>query len=292
MVRVRAELLPILALFAVYGCAGDLPPQTYDLGPADPRQDALLGTVGAEAGAQPSPPPRDGGSSTRDGSAMQMSDAAPEPCAPFSRVGTCAICNAEGMPEMPESDGTCPAIECPESRFYERVEMNGEAICFLNERTGGIDADCAEVGRCATQDERCGAPSRQEVSRAAANPCMGMVGCRDQEPPTVQQLELGDPCNEFGRCDAGGECTVPVECAAFDRDIAREFCDGARGGNSYCEFFVHRRDDMPFSCETFCMDHGATCAGAWNDAGGGCGRDREIDCSAELREYICQCRVN
>jgi len=290
--RKRSYSSVIFACLTVWGCGADLPPQTYDAAPPDTRQDALLGTVGAEAGTNPRPRPADGGVPGGDGGQTMIPDAAPEPCAPFSRVGTCAICNAEGMVEIPESDGTCPPVECPQSRFYERMEMNGEAICFLNERTGGVDADCSAVGRCSTLDERCGTPSRQEVSRAAANPCMGMVGCVDQEPPSIQQLELGDTCNQFGRCDAGGECTVPAACAEFDRDTAREFCEGARGGNGYCEFFVHRRDDMPFSCESFCMEYGATCGGAWNDAGGGCERDREIDCTAELREYICQCRIN
>ncbi len=282
----------VLAGLTVVGCGADLPPQTFDLGPPDIRQDALLGTVGAEAGTDPPPRHGDAGPPAGDSGPRPAPDATLEPCDPFSRVGTCAICNAEGLPEMPESDGTCPPIECPESLFYERVEMNGEAVCFRNERTGGVDADCAEVGRCSTLDERCGAPARMEVSRAAANPCMGMVGCRDQEPPMIQQLGLGDECNRFGRCDAGGECTVPTACAQFDLDVAREFCDGSRGGMAYCEFLVHRRDDMPFSCESFCLENGATCSAAWNDDGSGCGRDREIDCNAELREYICQCRVN
>ena len=291
MERSVVRLMVVWGCGCLVACAQDLPPQRLDAGPPDTRQDALVGTVGAETGPRPRPTDQGLGPGPDGGDPGPVPDAAPEPCAPFSRIDTCAICNAEGMPEMPETDGTCPRIECPESLFYERMEMNGEAVCFENRRTGGVDADCAEVGRCSTLDERCGVLQRMEISRAAANPCAGMVGCMGQEPPMVQELGLGDECNRFGRCDAGGECTVPAACGQFDLDVAREFCDGSASGTPYCEFLVHRRDDSPFSCETFCLENGATCLRAWNDDGG-CGHDREIDCNAELREYICQCRVN
>ena len=119
------QTVSFVALSGLLSCGGDLPPQTFDSGPADSRQDALLGTVGAESGVQ-RPIPRDANPPVGTDSGPPPVDAAPEPCAPFSRVGTCAICNADGMPEAPESDGTCPPIECPESLFYEREENNGE----------------------------------------------------------------------------------------------------------------------------------------------------------------------
>ena len=190
-------------------------------------------------------------------SGMPVSTAAP--CTPNTVVGECEVCDANGQPIKPDIEPNCPPINCGSNAGYELADEPGRTVCYEIVREAGSNSVCAEIGRCATQEEYCGPMSRREALALESNPCAFMDGCTGQTPPRIESLPEGRTCNRSGECQGLGEsarCSVqvPSYCPLEDAPDAMLFCDtGMDEGQRYCEYYVQ----PPFggtTCESFCAD--------------------------------------
>lgn len=232
---------------------------------------------------EPAPPPP-----LDMGPAPEPEPMIPDMCDPGTRIAPCALCNLDGVPEMPDTDANCPPIDCGGNEVYERVVEGEEEVCYVTRRTP-LPSNCRALGQC--HDDPvvfCGEPAREEVARYTPGPCISMQGCQGDVPPTVEPAAPGAPCNGSGLCDVVGECTVSEDCAAFLIQNRSELCDSGDQptGEPYCEFYLEQgRTD----CNTFCLSHDWRCAQAWNDNGVCVRNDGQQGCGNDWDSFICRC---
>jgi hypothetical protein len=248
-------------------CDAAPPPPIADFGAPDPEP-------------EPEPPAPDVGL-----------DMAPDmldpnaPCTPGTRIGPCALCNLDAVPEMPEDDATCPTLTCGDAESYDRVIEGTEEICFVTRREppGGR---CRVLGECHSDPATyCGAEMREEVARITPTPCAGMQGCTGPTPPAVDESRIGAACNTYGICNIEGECTAPAECATADLFGNSRYCDSS-ANPLYCQFRV---DFGRTSCNQFCSTFGMRCIAVWNDANNQCALAEVINCGDLFDSFICRC---
>lgn len=246
-------------------CDGALPPLA-DRGPPDP--------IDPDAGV-----PLD-----MDAPDMLDPDA---PCNPGTRLGPCALCNLDGVPEIPEDDPLCPTVTCGDPESYARVTEGAEEVCYHTLREPPAASRCRALGECHDATTYCGAETVEEVARITPSPCNAMQGCQGTTPPAVDDSRIGAPCNGFGLCNVEGECTAPAVCATVRISGASQYCDASgTPGNTWCQFYL---DQGRTTCSRFCNDNGLLCVAAWNDANGGCATAEVADCGQNLAQFICRC---
>lgn len=215
----------------------------------------------------------------------------PEDCAPGTRIGPCALCNLDGVPEMPENDANCAPIDCGGDEVYERVIQGDEQVCYVTRRTP-LASICRALGECHDDPAvYCGEPTREEVDRFTPGPCISIAGCEGDLPPMVEELSPGTPCNGAGLCNVDGVCTVDEACTRFFTQQRSQLCTGGRepDGQPYCEFHVEQGRT---TCNQFCQSNNALCVRAWNNVDNQiCAVDtgEPINCNNDLESYICHC---
>lgn len=286
----------VSSLWACWSCAGA--EDIVDGGTTS--VDALFGCTASPCDGPPLPPPQD----------MKVPDPGPQPtpvdfglpapdmrpeipqdCSPGTRIGPCALCNLDGVPEMPENDANCPPIDCGGDELYERVVQGDGQICYVTRRTPLV-GNCRALGECHDDPSTfCGEPTREEVERFVPGPCISIAGCEGEIPPMVEELAPGTPCNGVGLCDVEGNCTVDEACTAFIAQQRSELCGGGQevDGRPYCEFHVEQGRT---TCNIFCQNNGAVCVRAWNNDG-----DRvcvtnvgqPLNCNDDFESFICHC---
>ncbi len=260
--------------------------------------DALFGCTVPPCDGPPLPPPVDRGP-TPDPEPQPRLDMGPTPdpepvnpdtCdAPGTRIDVCALCNVQGVPEMPESDVECPSIDCGGEEVYERVVEGEEEVCYVTRRTP-LTGNCRALGECHDDPLTfCGEPMREEVVRYTPDPCLVVMGCQGAEPPLVEPAAPGAPCNGVGLCNVEGECTVSADCAGFILQGRSEFCEGGTevDGSPYCEFYLEPGGDI--DCNTFCLANNWRCARSWNDDGVCVRQNEESGCGQDYESHVCRC---
>lgn len=271
--------------------------------------DALVGVSMFKDGAPPVPP---------DGFTPPPGDSGPirtdvgigAPCQPGTRAGPCSLCGPMGRLEMPDDDAQCPIIDCDGGAgAYERVLEDDEVVCYQSMSVPRLPGRCAELGRCATAQDYCGANERVEQLRARVDPCNPMIGCEGIQPPELDTQAAGTECNRTGECNPDGVCSVqvPAFCRLDDTPDAKFYCgDGLENGLQYCEYFVEPPNDGRTRCIDFCQSLGMTIcdqsAGeqcCWNNSNAeNCERVQGIVCDGMpcdsvqgCRDMICRCYI-
>lgn len=262
------------------------------------QADMQFGCLVARCDGPSLPPPVDMAAPDPEPEPMQRFDQGPPPdagpmipdeCDPGTRIAACALCNLQGMPEMPESDASCPAIDCGGDVVYERVVEGEEEVCYVTRRTPLV-GNCRALGECHDDPVTfCGEPSREEVERVIPGPCLSMVGCEGDVPPSVEEAPPGAPCNGSGVCNVVGECTVSEACGSFFLQGNSQLCGGGTevDGAPYCEFYVEPGGET--DCTTFCLSNDWRCRRAWNDDGVCVPQNQESDCGRDYGSFVCRC---
>lgn len=292
--RVSIRLICCIALCCAAGCAAG---EDLSDGGVTSGVDALFGCTVPPCDGPPLPPPADRGMPDPEpeprpidmGLTPDPEPVNPDTCdAPGTRIGLCALCNLQSVPEMPETDANCPAIDCGGDVVYEQVSEGEEVVCYVTRRTP-LAGNCRALGECHDDPLTfCGEPMREEAARYTPGPCISMMGCQGATPPMVQPAAPGAPCNGVGLCNVEGECTVSDDCAGFLLQGRSEFCEGGEelGGAPYCEFYVEAgRTD----CNTFCLNNNWRCARAWNDNGVCVRQNNESGCGEDYDSFVCRC---
>lgn len=259
------------AIDALFGCT--VPPCDAAL---PPLQDA-----GGNP-PPPPPPPRDDMGRPPDATVI------PTDCDPGTRIGLCALCNLDGVPELPENDANCPPIDCGGDEVYERVVEGEEEVCYVTRRSP-LTTNCRALGECHDDPvEFCGEATREEVERFVPGACVSMMGCQGAVPPSVEQAPPGATCNGTGFCDVVGECTVSGDCASFFLQGRSQFCEeGTDGGQPYCEFYLEPGGNT--DCNSFCLANNWRCIRAWNDNGVCVRQQQESPCGQDYESHVCRC---
>jgi len=285
----RPLLIPLLG-FALLACAegenlsdaGMTSSVDALFGCTVPPCDGPLLPQPVDADRPPPPPPADAALPPVD--AMMI----PDNCEPGSRIGPCALCNLDGMPEMPTEDPSCPAIDCGGNAVYERVVEGEEEVCYVTRRTP-MEGNCRELGAC--HDDPvvfCGEPTREEVQRFTPGACISMMGCEGANPPMVEEAAPGAPCNGSGLCRVDGTCTVSAECGSFLLQGNSVLCEsGDENGQLYCQFYLEPGGET--DCNTFCLNNNWRCARSWNDNGVCVPQNEEAGCGTDYESHICRC---
>jgi hypothetical protein len=131
----------------------------------------------------------DGGLQETDTSTAQAE------CSPGTRLGVCEFCGPAGTPVAPESDGQCPAVQCPQRPItFERRQEGDVVYCDRIEPSQERLTACIEIGVCATAEEVCDNPRREVVGQVALSGCREMTGCQGTLPPEIAPANAGDNC--------------------------------------------------------------------------------------------------
>ncbi len=279
---------PLLAVGLLAACAEieDVPEQ----GALPSSMDALVGGSGPDQFWQPATDlgvPRDRALPPPD---LAPQDAAPgwtpdAGCRPNTRLAQCVICNANGVPERPVDDGTCPDFECGDALAYAR-RMDGDVeICVRIEREPQAN-HCAALGVCHSDAASfCGEPVETEVARADG-PCAAFTGCEGLAAPQPQGA-AGQPCNGVGTCQPDGTCSAPAGCERFAD--AHTLCGaGTENGQGYCDVFIQVGRT---SCADYCPRWGGVCLQAWGERNDTCETNGGRGCGDNADDQICRCSL-
>jgi hypothetical protein len=283
---VRLKYAPITLLLV--GCAEieDVPDGSIGGG----RLDALVGFTNDAAGPVVQPDARvaqpEMGMPPRD----QFVPPDQGPCNPGEVLGPCSVCGPDSAPVAPQSDPTCPGVNCTPFNYYvSEVQPDGSTVCDIvtHNPTG---PNCFGVARCREADNViCVASPGVEVLRTSGE-CEAITGCNGVTEGAVAPAPAGTLCeNEAGLCTPAGTCdtTISEECNNY-LGLAQICGAGTHPINGpYCTIAPA---DAVANCTTFCPQFGSTCAGAYAADGAGCVQGEEIGCLTGAANLICLCR--
>ncbi len=317
---------PLLILSALSGCISPIEVT------GDMYVEAAAGAAGAAsaptgggAGAQVTPL---AGTGSVAGSAPPVAGfTSPDtPCTPGERPSRCVICDAAGMLSTPQSDISCPDLDCAARSSYRQVGYpDGKVECRRQRFTPRYPSQCQGFGACYARAEYCkGETEETTIDAVSLSECLSIEGCEGEVEGTLLTRE-GEPCGGGqGVCDGSGACVMGgggAQMTAMDSGPSPDpsmprTCDSAfqptlsqlNAQQTYlcpppnpqdpllCNVHLDKRtnNDQNYRCGDFCTQHNATCVDAWNDNDTNrCSYNGDHDCGSDgLGSFICQCRLN